>query len=67
MTERIVFTYADKKAIGTIEMTDRQYAEHVRSADPDTGAMLFSDLMTFGLEYVASETCDSDVTIYVEE
>lgn len=67
MSERIVYTYADKKAIGTIEMTDRQYAQYVKESDPHTGAMLFSDLMTFGCEYVASDVVATDVTIYVEE
>jgi hypothetical protein len=65
-TERIVKTYSDNKAIGTIEMTDKQYARYVAESDPHTGAMLFSDLMTYGCEYVASETCDEDVTIFVE-
>ena len=67
MTERIVYTYADKKAIGTIEMSDKQYASYVKGSDRDTGAILFGDLMSYGLEYVASEIVDADVTVYVEE
>jgi hypothetical protein len=67
MTERIVFTYADKKAIGTIEMSDKQYASYVDGSDRDTGAILFGDLMSYGLEYVASDIVDTDVTVYVEE
>jgi len=66
-TTRTVYTYADKRAIGEIEMTDRQYARYAADGDRDTGAMSFADLMSYGLEYVASETVDLDTTIYVEE
>ena len=67
MTERIVYTYADKTAIGTIEMSDRQYARYVAESDPHTGTITFGDLMAFGFEYVASEVVDHDTTVYVEE
>lgn len=66
MTERIVYAYADKKAIGTIEMTDRQYARYVAESDADTGAILFGDLMAYGDEYVASDVVDINTTVYVE-
>lgn len=66
MTERIVYTYADKKAIGTIEMTDKQYARYTAESDAHTGTILFGDLMAYGHEYVASEVVDIDTTVYVE-
>jgi hypothetical protein len=67
MTERTVYTYADKKAIGTIEMTDRQFARYVSESDAHTGAIAFGDLMAYGHEYVASDVVDTDTTVYVEE
>lgn len=66
-TTRTVYTYADKRAIGEIEMTDRQYARYAADGDRDTGAMLMRDLMSYGLDYVASDIVDGDTTIYVEE
>lgn len=67
MSKRTVYTYADKQAIGTIEMTNQQYAQYVSESDQHTGAMLFSDLMAFGCEYVPSEIVAPNTTIYVEE
>lgn len=64
---RTVYTYADKIAIGEIEMTDAEYARYVKDAAPHTGAMLMGELMSYGCEYTPSEIVDHDTTIYVEE
>jgi hypothetical protein len=66
-TTRTVYTYADKRAIGEIEMSDEMYARYAAEADRDTGATLFGDIMAYGCEYTASEVVDLDTTVYIEE
>lgn len=62
---RTVYTYDDNTAIGEIEMTYKQFARYISEADAGTGAILFSDLMSYGLEYTASEVVSGDTTVYV--
>lgn len=57
---RTVYTN-DNKAIGEIEMTDRQFAKCVA-----VGAMSFADLMSLGCEYTASDIVTLDTMVYVE-
>ena len=66
---RIIRTYSDAKAIGEVEMTDRQYAAYSAAADRDTGAIPMEDLRSYiyGCDVVFSDIVDDDVTVYVEE
>lgn len=66
-TTRTVCCYATGRAIGEMEMSDAQYARYVAAADRYTGAILLSEAVGYGGEYVASETTEDDITVYIEE
>jgi len=64
---KTVHTYSDGVVIGEIDMTDDQLARYIAESDRDTGAILFRDLMAYGLPYTASEIVSGDTTVYVSE
>jgi len=65
--------YSDASAVGTIDMTSKQFARYLRSADKDTGVITLADLMDIvgdGNQYDAvtliHEDQDTSITVYAE-
>lgn len=62
-----VYTYADKREVGTAELTAEQYRHYVAMSDRDTGAIrlgaLPHDYYDLSPEY---QDLAEDTTVYIE-